>query len=502
MPTATQLTFNEWTPQSVTFFTPDLTNFIRVWERAGIPTMLRKYDSDTSSTGVIYSGRIATPASGFIIEIIAYDVDLRFQSSFSAYAEDECGGAMEIHAGNLTYWWKKNVYFETGSALPQLLVAQITQPVPAGDDLLELGAYLEDATGANLKKSEAAIRYPAPNNCSSADVWLEVYSANGYVIPVRTIANGHTASYGASLSVASFQNEMNAMLDALMGCNKGYSRFVDWHIGIFMDGDGTSIDANGEWLCQHRVGFHNGGTINIKSSSSIWGWGSNWARGAAGMGIEFWGAYDGSIFNNVTQLDYCSPSGFSIPSASGSNERVCQTSVLNGVLQAEENSTVTETPDNWDDDGAVISFSNATIDDDVAASCSTLRKGECQKSSSCHWKKESLTCYTGRSDDDDATSSAANTTRDDDGATSPCSALGQGECQTSPVCDWTEASLTCDPSDDAGGAGDDSATASADDARAGDDGPVCASLGENDCHKSSACIWKDKSLTCLVSVSR
>ena len=37
------------------------------------------------------------------------------------------------------------------------------------------------------------------------------------------------------------------------------------------------------------------------------------ARGASGVGVEFDSVYDGSFFANVTELDYCSPSGFSDP---------------------------------------------------------------------------------------------------------------------------------------------------------------------------------------------
>ena len=258
---STPLSFNEFTPQSVTFFTPDLTNFVREWKRAGIATMLRKYNSTESHNGVVYSGRIATPASGFIIEIIAYDVDHRFRSSFTSYQDNECGPGLEIHSANLTYYHNKNINMAgnqmTRNDLPALLIAQITQPAQPGDDLLALGNYLHDSTLANVTQS--LTKYP-DDNCESADAWVKVvYAPDDYLIPIRTIANGALASEGASLSVASFQNEMNAMLDALMGCNKGYSRFVDWHIGIFVDGDGTSLDANGEWLCEHRVGFHNGG---------------------------------------------------------------------------------------------------------------------------------------------------------------------------------------------------------------------------------------------------
>ena len=393
---STPLSFNEFTPQSVTFFTPDLTSFVREWKRAGIATMLRKYNSTESRYGVVYSGRIATPASGFIIEIIAYDVDHRFRSSFTSYQDNECGPGMEIHSANLTHYWNKNVYMATGNDLPGLLIAQITQPAQPGDDLLALGNYLHDSTSANVTQS--VTKYP-DDNCESADAWVKVaYAPGDYLIPIRTIANGALASEGASLSVASFQNEMNAMLDALMGCNKGYSRFVDWHIGIFVDGHGTSLDANAEYLCENKIGFHNGGQLNPLSPGTEKGWGSNWARGAAGMGVEFWAAYDGSVFLNATQLDYFSASGFSSHFASGSNEEYCDSTVLN----AKKNQHVTKRPArpasvysyeySPDDESSMMIPPNATSDNDRTAQCSTLRKNECTTSSACDWKKSLRAC--------------------------------------------------------------------------------------------------------------
>ena len=309
----TTLSFNEFTPQSITFFTPDLSDFVSLWTKDGVPTMRRQYSSNASHTGFVYSGRIATPASGFIIEIIAYDLDPKFRASFASYADDECAPAMEVHFSNLDSVWKLAASQEYRDLhLPRVLVAQLTQPVQASngnddDDLLSLGLYLEKATGHRLAR--VVTQHPE-HNCASATVWVKVNNGGSYYIPIRTVANGAVASNGASLSVAAFQNEMTAMLDGLMGCNQGYSRFIDWHIGISIDpwisGRGTSLDLNAEFLCEAGIGFHNGGTL--KNDSGI---GSNWARGYAGVGVEFMGQYDGSVFHNASQFDYCSVNGFS-----------------------------------------------------------------------------------------------------------------------------------------------------------------------------------------------
>ena len=127
---------------------------------------------------------------------------------------------------------------------------------------------------------------------------------------MRTVAlgRGFSASAGAALSVAAFDDEMDASLDSLLGCNRGYSRWADWHLGTFMRGPGASLDVNARYLCERRIGFHNGGLVRSG--------GSNWARGAAGVGVEFAGHFDGTWFNqsDVSQINYCSASGFGSPS--------------------------------------------------------------------------------------------------------------------------------------------------------------------------------------------
>lgn len=86
---------------------------------------------------------------------------------------------------------------------------------------------------------------------------------------------------------------------------------MDWHIGVQMKAH-TSLDANAAVLCERSIGFHNGGTgaTAAEDDARTTNSGSNWARGASGVGVEFDSVYDGSFFANVTELDYCSPSGF------------------------------------------------------------------------------------------------------------------------------------------------------------------------------------------------
>ena len=164
---------------------------------------------------------------------------------------------------------------------------------------------MANASGAGLRTTAT---YHAADDCASADAWLAVYSSKERSIAVRTVALGDDASAGAALSVAAFEDEMATSMDALLGCNRGYSRWADWHLGTFMRGPGASLDVNARYLCERRIGFHNGGLVRSG--------GSNWARGAAGVGVEFAGHFDGTWFNqsDVSQINYCSASGFGSPS--------------------------------------------------------------------------------------------------------------------------------------------------------------------------------------------
>ena len=145
---------------------------------------------------------------------------------------------------------------------------------------------------------------------------MKLLNGGARAVAVRTVAlgRGFSASAGAALSVAAFDDEMDASLDSLLGCNRGFSRFADWHIGVDLGSGGTSLDENAEWLCARSIGFHNGGETGAAGgdddTAAVGGTGSNWARGASGVAVEFRAEYDGSWFDSANELDYCSPSGF------------------------------------------------------------------------------------------------------------------------------------------------------------------------------------------------
>ena len=115
---------------------------------------------------------------------------------------------------------------DDAGGLPGVIVAQVSQPARDADDVGSLGEYLEQATGASLTR--ATTREHAAYGRASADVAQARLSrlASGGAdrsVNVRTIAVGDAASSGAGLSVKAFADDMAATLDAMLGCNRGWS---------------------------------------------------------------------------------------------------------------------------------------------------------------------------------------------------------------------------------------------------------------------------------------
>ncbi|KAH8068932.1 hypothetical protein JL720_12140 [Aureococcus anophagefferens] len=119
---------------------------------------------------------------------------------------------------------------------------------------------------------------------------------------VVSIHNRRAAKRGYNVSF--FASYVTEAQDELIACNTGYARYVDNHIGVSLGGpDSLSLDANAESLCRNDVGFHNG--------NDSYDWGSNWCRGASGLGVEFQGNFDWTFFHPelVDPLDYCAKLG-------------------------------------------------------------------------------------------------------------------------------------------------------------------------------------------------
>ena len=117
---------------------------------------------------------------------------------------------------------------------------------------------------------------------------------------------------GGNYSVQMFEEATARANGELLGCNTGWSRYLDWHLGVYCDA-ATSLDAIGPKLCEAGVGYH----AHISSMAASSKWGSIWTGGVGGWGVEFHMKFDFSFFNQsrLDLLDYCEESSSGICTA-------------------------------------------------------------------------------------------------------------------------------------------------------------------------------------------
>ena len=106
------------------------------------------------------------------------------------------------------------------------------------------------------------------------------------------------------------KSKITAANAELLGCNSGWSRYLDWHIGVWCAAPET-LDAIGPKLCEAGSGAGGGFHAHISSPNKrVSSAGSIWAAGVGGLGVEFHMNFDWQFFNEsiVSLLDYCSDS--------------------------------------------------------------------------------------------------------------------------------------------------------------------------------------------------
>lgn len=339
--------WHEFMAMALSAYTPDLTPFIRRWMANRIPCLRRKvYRAFDSST--LYSARIVIPNTGHIIELVSVHVDDEFIDTFVPYSGKECQAAHSLSqwtVDEMRFLWSMNggnLPSNITAMLPDILMLQLSHPTT---DITAFKQYLANATGGDI---DIDVYTDSNSNCSWADVsmepilWMQTAEQqsssadvsekgfrevphfgklsgpggvksrgvmstkntadNEFRIYIRMIHNP-AADVGA-YSVNDYSNYISQTIDTFTGSNKGYSRHLDSHIGLDISYE-TSLDTVADNLDQMQVSFHSAGDMIT---------GSNWARGVNGLNVEFLGYYDNMKFtkSEITELDYCSHTGFSI----------------------------------------------------------------------------------------------------------------------------------------------------------------------------------------------
>lgn len=281
--------------QAVSLYSPDLSPFILRWRNSGTAMLLRQYDSPLDGR-TIYSGRVSIPHTGTIIEVVSDKVSQHLQDSFFEYAVEECVEANFIAwtVNSMQNMWSGVEVNELG--LPDLLVVQISNPA---EDASEMPAYFQSTTGVKLNSSSHS---QADLACQWSDIAFNVRSGDSNQVVLRMVQNSQ--AFEGEHHYSEYENYVTETVDALVGYNQGFSRYLDSNIALELP-ESVSLDLNAELLRQSKVSYH--------SSDNDDG-GINWSRGSNGLGVEFNGRYDMSHFNadDLRQMDSCSSTGFPV----------------------------------------------------------------------------------------------------------------------------------------------------------------------------------------------
>ena len=290
----------EWTAQGSSHYVPTLDTHLKLWGSSGVSYLGRRYtDADGA---VVYSARVVVPGSGHVVELVTGNVSSANAGTFAAYGAGECGGANELAttiAEMDDAWTAQGGTLVNLFGLPDLLPLRIAQP---STDAAAIPEFLEAHSDQHLGTSTFSHETDA-ESCTWTRSLLNIDATlAGWAMEVVSIHNRRAAKRGYNVSF--FASYVTEAQDELIACNTGYARYVDNHIGVSLGGpDSLSLDANAESLCRNDVGFHNG--------NDSYDWGSNWCRGASGLGVEFQGNFDWTFFHPelVDPLDYCAKLG-------------------------------------------------------------------------------------------------------------------------------------------------------------------------------------------------
>ncbi|KAH8073144.1 hypothetical protein JL721_3123 [Aureococcus anophagefferens] len=276
-------------------YVPTLDTHLKLWGSSGVSYLGRRYtDADGA---VVYSARVVVPGSGHVVELVTGNVSSANAGTFAAYGAGECGGANELATTIAEMDARGRAGRHVGQfvGLPDLrpCASRSRRRTPPPSRFLE--AHSDQHLAPTLRTTDAESAWT--RSLLNIDATLA-----GWAMEVVSIHNRRAAKRGYNVSF--FASYVTEAQDELIACNTGYARYVDNHIGVSLGGpDSLSLDANAESLCRNDVGFHNG--------NDSYDWGSNWCRGASGLGVEFQGNFDWTFFHPelVDPLDYCAKLG-------------------------------------------------------------------------------------------------------------------------------------------------------------------------------------------------
>lgn len=302
-------TWNTWMAQSVTFYTPFLSPFIKRWDDGSVRWQGRRYVSELDGE-TLYSAFVAVPHSGHMIELVSDNLHPKYSRLFGHLTDDMCPDAVRVNrtVADMSVYWGFLGGEEVNeiTQLPDVLVVQVTMPT---DNIWSLPRYLKEYVATSMPSQSEAVGGGAP--CEFATLGIpkcgeevdgdvdeaECSDEMLWTVDVKLVRN-RNARHG-NYSVGDFEEYVDGVHKANLGCNEGWDRYLDNHLGVWCSRP-EFLDRIGPKMCETGVGFH----AHRGSDDFI---GSIWSAGVGSLGVEFHGSFDGSFFNRseLSVIDYC-----------------------------------------------------------------------------------------------------------------------------------------------------------------------------------------------------
>ena len=298
---------------SMTFYSPDLSPFVRRLRGAGVPVFAAKYDqnlgtcddddaNDNSSACAnvtLYSASVVVPGTGNLLEVVSEHVGGALQADFKAFPARACRRAEEVRqtvSQMRAKWCDAGGLMEGGAhALPDLLVVKLSYPGSVDD----FKAFFEGVVGYPSSSLDRA------SDAAEGCAWTTLQVGSN--TDVRVV-EAPTARAG-SRSTATWSDYVRDVHAKWTGYDEGWDRYLDNHFGVAISGG--SLDGFVDKLRARNVSYRAQagagtcgravGCVNRTDAGSIW------TGGMDAQGVELHGLFNWSVFveANTTGMDYC-----------------------------------------------------------------------------------------------------------------------------------------------------------------------------------------------------
>ena len=298
--------WDEFLHNSMTFYVPDLTPFVRGLRGAGVPMLTASYEVEqlaTTTQGApggdakvsLYSATVIVPGTGHAFELVSEGLEKALRGPFGDLPATACAGALKLSlsAQEMRALWRESGGRMDGGVggLPDLLLVKLSFPGEPAKLATFVHAVAGDFDVAVTQRTSGAGTAAA---CSYAGVKVD------YIAELRAVDNP-AARADDGWTAADYADYVEAVHAKWTGSARGYDRWLDSHFGLQLDG-ATSLDALVEPLEANGIAYaaRKGAQLVGGADDSLW------TGGVSGQGFEFHGTIDFSALSrNTSGMDYC-----------------------------------------------------------------------------------------------------------------------------------------------------------------------------------------------------